>query len=507
MAGAYTIPAPVGGWNARDAVEAMEATDAIELINWIPQAGNVVGRGGSMIYSTVGSGAVQALIPYAGSSVNKFLAASGGEILDITTPASPVSLASGFASNKWQFAAFDDKLVLVNGVSAAQVYDGSTVSAMTVTGVSASTLIGVCNFKGRAFYWQSGSTSFYYAAPGAFQGALTEFPLAMFVQRGGYIVQIITWTRDSGDGVDDYCAIIFSTGEILVYQGDLPENSLRWSMVGRFFMGAPLGVRAHARFASTEILLTMDGILGLDEAIQNARSEVIDTFGGKIVRAAQKAAATYRNNFGWQPIYYAAGNLFIVNVPLSSTVSEQFVKNTNTQAWCKFTGWNAQCFALYGDRLYFGDSAGNIWLADLSSKDSNVAYSDDGQSIYHSCITAYQTFGQPGKKTQLTAARVVTNAFDGRALSLNAFADFRTKPLPAVIDPVEQIQGEWDVSAWDEDYWAGDSNDPENADARPILRPVNAFGFATALSIRYRTRIQKIVWYATTFIFKQGGVN
>jgi hypothetical protein len=327
------------------------------------------------------------------------------------------------------------------------------------------------------------------------------------VQRGGYIVQIITWTRDSGDGVDDYCAIIFSTGEILVYQGDLPENSLRWSMVGRFFMGAPLGVRAHARFASTEILLTMDGILGLDEAIQNARSEVIDTFGGKIVRAAQKAAATYRNNFGWQPIYYAAGNLFIVNVPLSSTTSEQFVKNTNTQAWCKFTGWNAQCFALYGDRLYFGDASGNIWLADLSSKDSNVAYSDDGQSIYHSCITAYQTFGQPGKKTQLTAARVVTNAFDGRALSLNAFADFRTKPLPAVIDPVEQIQGEWDVSAWDEDYWAGDSNDPENADARPILRPVNAFGFATALSIRYRTRIQKIVWYATTFIFKQGGVN
>lgn len=507
MAGAYTIPAPVGGWNARDAVEAMEATDAIELINWIPQAGNVVGRGGSRIECTIGTDPIVTLIPYDSDTGSAFLAATSGNIYDVTDFNAPVSLVSHLFSDAWQFAAFDNHLVLVNGIDAAQVYDGSSITAATITGVDPTTLIGVVNFKGRAFYWQANSTSFFYADPGAFQGGLTEFPLAMFAQRGGHIVQIITWTRDSGDGVDDYCAIIFSTGEIIVYQGDLPENSLRWSMVGRFFMGAPLGVRAHARFASTEILLTMDGILGLDEAIQNARSEVIDTFGGKIVRAAQKAAATYRNNFGWQPIYYAAGNLFIVNVPLSSTVSEQFVKNTNTQAWCKFTGWNAQCFALYGDRLYFGDASGNIWLADLSSKDSNIAYSDDGQSIYHSCITAYQTFGEPGKKTQLTAARVVTNAFDGRALSLNAFADFRTKPLPALIDPVEQTQGQWDVSAWDEDYWAGDENDPENGDARPILRPVNAFGFATALSIRYRTLVQKIVWYATTFIFKQGGVN
>jgi hypothetical protein len=76
-----------------------------------------------------------------------------------------------------------------------------------------------------------------------------------------------------------------------------------------------------------------------------------------------------------------------------------------------------------------------------------------------------------------------------------------------VLDPVEQVQGQWNVSSWDEDYWAGDDNDPENSQAHPVLRPVVTFGFATALSIRYRSIVQRVAWYSTTFIFKQAGVN
>ena len=38
---AIAIPAPVGGWNARDSLDAMPPTDAIKLVNWIPRAGYV----------------------------------------------------------------------------------------------------------------------------------------------------------------------------------------------------------------------------------------------------------------------------------------------------------------------------------------------------------------------------------------------------------------------------------------------------------------------------------
>jgi hypothetical protein len=279
-------------------------------------------------------------------------------------------------------------------------------------------------------------------------------------------------------------------------------------MVGRYQIGAPLGVRAHCRYASAETILTDDGFVGLDEAIQNARVEDINTFGGKIVRAAKGAAKLYRANFGWQAIFYPAGNLFLANIPLSPTQFQQYVKNTNTGGWCQFQGWNARCFGLFGDRLYFGTNDGKVKLADVTANDSyRQSYSDDGTAIQYEALTAYQKFGQPGNKTELTAARIITNVFDERALSLNSFVDYRAIALPPMVDPVEQVQGQWDVSPWDTDYWASDDNDPADIEARPTLRPITGFGFATAMSVRYRSIVQNVVWYSTTFFFKQAGVN
>lgn len=723
MTGARTIPSPTGGWNARDALEAMPETDAVDLVNWIPTNGVVTGRGGSKTLLSALGAAVDTLIPYEGTTGTKLLAAYGTTIANITGFGVPTVLSSAFIASRWQFASFDDKLALVNGFDTPQIYNGTALSAMVVTPLAtpvnaafssaatggtlspgtyyyrvsamnevgetlastetsivipaalstpvnsafatsttggtlpagtyyyrvsainslgrtlastetsqvttgststvtvnwgavtgatgyavygrttgaeqfialttataytdtgsiapngalptsnttstttnsitvkwskidnatgykvygratgaelliasvgtvisyvdtgsitpagalpganttapnATLFIGVVNFKGRAFYWEKNSQNVWYCNAGAFQGAFHRLSFANFTQRGGYIVQVITWTRDSGDGVDDYCAFIFSTGETLIYQGDDPSDSLRWSMVGRYQIGAPLGTRSHIRYASTEILLTDDGFVGLDEAIQNARTEIVNTFGGKIVRAAKEAAKKYRTFFGWQAIYYPAGNLFIANIPIASDQFQQYVKNTNTGAWTRFTGWPARCFAIYADRLYFGTKDGRVVLADTRPSDGyRQTFSDDGSAIEYGALPAYQKFGSPGLKTQLTAARVVTNVFDPRALSLNAFSDYRVKPLPPIQDPQEFAQGQWNVSPWNTDAWASENNDPASMYAHPSFRPVQAFGFAIALSVRYRSSVQNVSWFSTTFVYKQAGVN
>lgn len=509
---AQEIPAPVGGWNARDALSAMAPTDAVQMLNWFPQTGVVTGRGGSLTKIADVSGtadSVESLVAYEGDSTTKLIAAANGTWWDVTSLTGSVSIQSGFTSDLWQSGAFDNNTVLVNGADTPQVYNGSTMTDMVATGPTLTNLIGVIPFKGRAFYWEKSSSSFWYAAAGSFQGTLTEFPLATFTQHGGTIFTMLSWTRDAGDGVDDFLVIIFNTGETLVYQGDDPGDSLRWSMVGRWLLGKPYNIRAHGRYQSTEIIGTQDCFLGIDEAIQN--TPLPDSFGGRIVRAAGQAAKSYGNQTGWAFLWYAAGNQFIVNVPKSATQSVQYVKNTNTGAWTQFTGWNARCFAIYGGRLYFGTGDGALVLADTNNNDPiQNAYSDDGNAIVYDAVTAYQKFGEPGSKVQLTAGRVVTTVFDPSALSLNAFGDYRVKaPLPPLAAPVEQAQGMWDVSDWDEDYWAGDDNDPNSTTARPTLRPISspeATSFAIALSVRYQSRIQNPQWYSTEFVFKQGGI-
>jgi hypothetical protein len=58
------IPAPTGGWNARDALSAMDPADAVSLVNWIPDLGAVGVRPGYSSYCTGLGAAVESLMEY-----------------------------------------------------------------------------------------------------------------------------------------------------------------------------------------------------------------------------------------------------------------------------------------------------------------------------------------------------------------------------------------------------------------------------------------------------------
>ena len=113
---AQAIPAPIGGWNARDSLDAMPPTDAVKLVNWIPRAGYVQSRGGYSIHATGLGAAVPTVVPYRGLT-SKLLAAADGEIWNVTT-STPASLGSGFTSDRWQTANHSTKLIFVNGADA-----------------------------------------------------------------------------------------------------------------------------------------------------------------------------------------------------------------------------------------------------------------------------------------------------------------------------------------------------------------------------------------------------
>lgn len=186
---AIAIPAPIGGWNARDALGSMEPTDAIKMVNWIPRAGYVQSRAGYGVHVPGLGGPVETLAPYRGLT-EKLIAAANGHIWNVTS--TNTSLASGFTEDRWQYTNHSTKLIFVNGADAPQVYDGSTVAAANFTGspggFTASTMWGVNSFKGRVYYWGKLKQSFWYAAAGAYQGTLAEYNMASVLTTGGTLV-------------------------------------------------------------------------------------------------------------------------------------------------------------------------------------------------------------------------------------------------------------------------------------------------------------------------------
>jgi hypothetical protein len=440
------------------------------------------------------------LAPYRGSA-ELLLAAANGQIWDATSTL--FSVGSGFSSDRWQVANHSQKLVWVNGVDAPQVFDGATLTAANFTGspgtFTAPSMWGVNSFKGRMFYWAENAQSFWYATAGSYQGVMAKFDMAAQLQTGGSLVQMVTWTLDSGSGIDDLAVFIFSTGETLVYQGNDPGDANAWSLIGRFQIGEPLGPRAHAKVGGTEIIITRDGYIDLSVALKDGRYSEKSAYSAKIIKASKEVASQYGSFDGWEAILYPAGQQFLVNIPTSETTAYQHVRDTSSGGWCEFTGWNATTFCTFGNRLYFGDADGNVCLADNGA-------ADNGARIEAWGVSAFNALGNRGRKKQLTAAAVVSSHTRPASYAYDGLADFSLTLRTTLQDDDTTSGGDWDASDWDITDWSSGGIPTAGDSVTQGWKNCHAIGYAVTVSVRIRQRAQVINWYSTHVQYRQAGV-
>jgi len=140
-----SLPAPIGGWNARDSLAEMNPLDAVQMVNFFPTPTDVTLRKGYTKTSTGISGAVLALMNYSSPSVNKMFASNATIIYDASTSTATASL-TGNTDGKWIHSmittAGGSFMPAVNGVDPMVVYDGTvwSRSATTSTAQTISTI-------------------------------------------------------------------------------------------------------------------------------------------------------------------------------------------------------------------------------------------------------------------------------------------------------------------------------------------------------------------------------
>ena len=102
--GSVSLPAPVGGWNARDSLGDMPATDAVYLTNWFPATTELLHRNGHTQWVTGITGQVDTLMAYESGSTSKLLAIAGGSVYNVTNPgAVGAALLTGLSNSRWQY--------------------------------------------------------------------------------------------------------------------------------------------------------------------------------------------------------------------------------------------------------------------------------------------------------------------------------------------------------------------------------------------------------------------
>lgn len=497
-----SIPAPVGGWNVRDSLANMSPTDAVTMTNFFPTVSSVNLRGGYRKWSTGITGQVDTVMAYETGSVSKLFGIAGGSIYNCTT-AGAVGAAekTGLTNSRFEHINVTTPggsfLYACNGVDDPLLYNGTTwqsvnasSSPIAITGVTTNKLNNVTLFKNRVWFIEKESLKAWYLPTNSVGGAAEVLDLSSIARMGGYIVSISAWTIDAGYGVDDNLVFVTSQGEIIVYRGTDPASASTWALTGIWKLGAPVSRRCLYKYGGDLLVLSLDGLLPLASALQSSRLDPRVNLSDKIQGAITEATTAYQNSFGWALLYHAKNNALWINVPVGLGAQEQFVMNTITKSWTKFTGWNANCWETFNDNPYFGGD-GYVGLA-------WDGFADDGNDINAVVLQAFNYYESRGVKKYFTRARPSIFTDGAPTILVGINVDFSLADTTGTLNFSPSNYGIWGTSTWDNALWSSGTIITNN------WQGVTGIGYCAGIQLKSASKGLQIEWASTDVVFQQG---
>jgi hypothetical protein len=501
--GSVSLPAPIGGWNARDSLADMPATDAVYLTNWFPATTECVLRKGYARWATGITGTVETLMSYEGGNVSKLFAIStNGTVYDVTSQGAAVATSlTGLSNARWQYTNFatagGNYLYMANGVNTPYVYNGTTyvsvtgVSTPAITGVTTTDLNNPIVFKQRIFFTQKNTLKTWYLPVSSIGGAANTIDVSQYAYKGGYVVNHATWTLDAGYGADDYYVIYTSKGQVVVFKGTDPSSATTWSMIGVWDLAVPIGNRCMYKYGGDLLLLGADGVTPMASELQSSRLDPRVALTDKIQWAVSEAISLYGSTFGWQMIFYPQENQLWVNVP-NANGTEQFAMNTISKNWCNYTGWSASCFEIFQDEPYFGAN-GYVARAYYTN-------ADDTSNIIGTGLQAFSDFNSPGQTKRFTMAKPIFRTTGNPAIYVNINLDFNITDPSTSLNYTPSTAATWDSALWDAATWGGGLS---------ILQQwqgLNGVGYYGAPIVKTASQGIDTRWVTTDIVIEKGAV-
>jgi len=423
----YTLPSPNGGLNVVDPIDNMPANDAQDLVNLFPNGRGVKLRGGYELYSQITEGsdlrvAMLESLPLA-NGTDKLIASTGGNFFDIADGAvTKITGTTTPSTGEWNATIFAHRLYMCNGVDTAQVYDGTTVSDVTFSGVTLSELVNVSSFKERLYFIRANTLELWYGntlATGA--SALTKADLTYFFKEGGFLLFAGSWTNQLATTSADLFFACSSEGEILFYNGSSPAEP--WSLVARFVIGKPLGYRAFIRVNNDVWILTQQGIVPISSLFSLDPEGALDTISRKINPIISQYAEQLPFSAQWSGKHWPIGRRVYIKIPITSAAVIFLVFGQDSKGWCTYDLASASdcvSLAILDGAPYIGSASGYIYSFESGLNDNDQAISFSGR-----CAPSF--FGTRGNYKTFKDIRPLMKTKRGLTLSMAIETNFQQR--------------------------------------------------------------------------------
>jgi len=480
-----THPAPTNGLISQKPLAAMMPEDALQLRNfWVKPYGLEL-RPGYRIHQNTLNDPVNTLMAYEAvvPGDNKLFAVTFEGIYDVTSrqdnavqPPRDVTFGSQIpgVTDQMSWTMFstggEQYLCCVSFTAGYWTYSTSSGWVQHIAGVAPGEIDGadpllfdyIMVWKRRLWFVKDGDMSAWYLPVDQIAGTVLEFDFGSQMRQGGTIQQLVSWTRDGGDGLDDFLIVIGSQGDIISYQGTDPANADTFAMVGIWDVGrVPSGRRIAMKSGGDVQVLCETGILPLSELFTGAlKIGGPDSLGYNIQTILARKVSENLDEPQWELHYYPREEQFMIKEPV--TINERAARiwsaSVHNNAWSQLSNLPIQTVVVFESTMYGGDLDGNVY--ELFIGDSDDVDFDGLPNL--DLIGRIQTGFSNGGVAELKRCQLVEPVFQGKSapgiqVVMHNEWDFNNlQGSPAFF--LSNDGAMWDVDFWDQAYWSGSGN-------------------------------------------------
>ena len=388
-------------------------------------------------------------------------------------------------------------------LSAASTATGSTVALTALQNppiVSAGGVIfsNVYSYKNTLIFIEKNSLNAWYLPVLQIGGTAAKFPMQGIFKKGGYLIAMGDWAIDSTSGIYNGFCFITSEGEVAMYDGTDPSA---WSLKGVYSISRPLGPRCTMKAGGDLMVATEDGIVPMSkvEALDQVALQNI-AVSQPIAPAWRQAVVARSNMTGWQIMAWSRESMGVISLPKEDAGDKtQFIVNTRTGAWSKYSGWDAYCFAVFENGLFYGTSDGRVLNAEVGA-------SDDGNNYTFTIFSSFDYLDGSMNRKQITMVRpfIQANFEFSPSISTRVDYDISLPNNPSAINIVPSGSA-WDDATWDVDTWPPDLINQAYWQMSPALGSIAATiiqGTLSTASVDPDIRLTQ-----TDVMYEQGNVH
>ena len=324
--------------------------------------------------------------------------------------------------------------------------------------VDPSTFVFCTPFQSRLWFCQRNSSIGYYLEFNSIFGTASPFNFGANQAAGGSLKCMSNWTVDSGNGVGNNLAVLSEAGDISVYQGNDPDTAGAFNLVGVWYVGGfPVGRNITTDDGGDVLIVTSLGVISLSQYLQGLSLADRSLYATrKIANLIAQEVAENSNLQGWQLIVTPDEQAVLLAVPQQDLSVHMYAMPYATRNWSVLSGRNANCMAVFLNKLYFGTNVASSNLYEVTGNLDFVQLDGSGgQPIAFTVFGSFQGLGAPAVKKRVQMARVsfVTSTSPVN-FSLAARFDYDTTPAPPAPVPMPPSGGSlWDSAVWDVSVW------------------------------------------------------